>query len=326
MTKLGFRVARLCLCALAIFSYAATPAFADPINVTGSAEDVKAFKDMIEACRMKSKSFNQLITEIEKAKDRSGKVNISVGRKGNYVDNATGGMGHTDVNLSNVEKFPDPPAIDSKDAKDTLKMPDGVPPWATTRCEILAHFIGEAHSTANTASKSIDGGHRAGMTWQNKVREDFHQKTACSGSYNYYSEGKPENGEGDTGRAGFLYTGISYGEAMVRLNYLSSGELAFTYIDTGGGEYVPPKKTAPTPARAPAKPPAPKKNNGGVTYDQNDPYAQAPAEPGPRLCRYGNELVDCSTGRPYTGAPYDRPYPGAPYGGPYGGPQTTPLW
>ena len=131
--------------ALIVFGCAAAlalsqPAFANPINVTGDAKDVQTFKDMIKACREKSKAFDKLISDIEKDKTRGGRLNISVGRTGAYVDNATGGMGHTDVNLSNLENFPDPPALDPKNAKDTLKMPASVPPWATTRCE-----IGRAH-------------------------------------------------------------------------------------------------------------------------------------------------------------------------------------
>src|ERR1700761_9083882 len=60
----------------------AQPAAADMINVTGNADDVKAFNDMIAACRKKSDAFNKLIDGIEKdTTTRAGKVHISVGRK-----------------------------------------------------------------------------------------------------------------------------------------------------------------------------------------------------------------------------------------------------
>lgn len=244
------------------------PAFADPINVTGDPKDVQAFKDMIKACREKSKSFDKLIGDIEKDKTRGGKINISVGRMGAYVDNATGGMGHTDVNLSNLETFPDPPAVDPKNSKDTLKMPAGVPPWATTRCEIMAHFIAEAHSTASTASKDIGGGHRTGITIQNQVRADFRQRPAATGSYNYYSEGKPTDGEGDASSGKFLYTKISYGEANVRLTF-TKGMLDFDYYTAGGTKYVspPPPKTPPPKTNA--------KTNGDISYGAGNTCANA---------------------------------------------------
>src|SRR5882672_689177 len=128
MTTFGVRFSRMVLGAFLALAFTGTPrsAFADAINVSGAKEDVDAFNAMIKACRGKSKPFDKLIGDIEKDKTRAGKVNISVGHSGSYVDNATGGMGHTDVNLDNLGQFPDPEIDDKGKIKE---MPKGVPPW-----------------------------------------------------------------------------------------------------------------------------------------------------------------------------------------------------
>lgn len=274
MTRFGMRCLRLACGALMALTIAGTPrlALADPINVTGAKEDVDAFNAMIKACRGKSKAFDKLISDIEKDKTRGGKVNISVGHSGAYVDNANGGMGHTDVNLDNLGVFPDPEVDDKGKIK---AMPKGVPPWATTRCEIMTHFIAEAHSTASTASKDITMGHEAGRVCQNTVRTGFGQTLQCSSSINHYDE-KDKNK--------FLYTQISYGTAVnVKLRFAKDGSMVIDYYSNGNTEYVPPKEPAkPAPPKT-ANNKAPANNgkaNGGISFDNpDDLLADVPRDP-----------------------------------------------
>jgi len=276
MTRHGVRFLRIAFGALLALCIAGTtgPAFADPINVTGAKEDVDAFNAMIKACRGKSKAFDKLISDIEKDKTRGGKVNISVGHSGAYVDNANGGMGHTDVNLDNLGVFPDPDVDDKGKIK---AMPKGVPPWATTRCEIMAHFIAEAHSTASTASTDIAGGHKVGITCQNEVRTGFGQTLACASSINHYDL-KDKNK--------LLYTQISYGiggAANMKLRFAKDGSMVIDYYSDGNKEYVPPKepvKPAP-PKTANNKAPANNgKANGGISFDNPDDFlADVPRDP-----------------------------------------------
>jgi hypothetical protein len=293
------------------------PAYAGQITVTGSDKDIQTFKDMIKACRKKSRAFDKMISDIENDKTRGGNVSVDVGRSGAYVDNATGGMGHTDVNLSNVEQFPDPDVDDKGHIKD---MPKGVPPWATTRCEIIAHFLREAHSTAATQSKNINMGHQAGIACQNEVRANFGQMLRCVSSINHYAD--------EEHFSGFEYTQISYGgSANEKLRFDSSGKLTISYYSSGNTAHVPPKE--------PEKPKAPTaKANGkdgasgsgsGISYDNpSDGYVVAPPVQQPINC-FGDVACEREVARqrgidinrggsaPAAGVGEAIPVPGTPY-------------
>ena len=247
------------LCLSAFLGVALTPQAARAeLSITGSDADVQALKDMIKDCRGKSKSFDAFIADIDPQTDaeKAAKkkkppercfVKISVGRKGAYVDDATGGQGHTTVNLNNVEKFPNP---EKDDKTGKLKMPAGVPPWATTRCESIAHWMREAYSTSMTQSTTIGMGHSAGIALQNAVRKDFGQQKMCTGSYNHYSDKPKDDNTHSTAGGGFLYTEISYAsdKATTEGPSGSNEKLTFdgdnmtiTYYKDDNNKYEPPK-------------------------------------------------------------------------------------
>jgi hypothetical protein len=148
----GLRWAFIAIAASLIFSAAARADFEvipkpddsvrDTKDAAEKADDaVKRFKDIVLRCRTYSKSFDKLMSQIDDPKDTSHHYRVYAGVSGRILDVASG-PGEVTVNVNNLEQLPD---LD-KDGK-LPKDPSGGAAWWMTRCEDVAHFMGEAQQT-----------------------------------------------------------------------------------------------------------------------------------------------------------------------------------
>ena len=61
----------------------------------------------------------------------------------------------------------------------TWKFPDGVPAWAMSCCEELAHVLGEQWYSINSNIGRFNDAHNAGIKSQNDVRKDLGQGSSA---------------------------------------------------------------------------------------------------------------------------------------------------
>ncbi|MBL6852832.1 MAG: hypothetical protein ISQ86_05530 [Alphaproteobacteria bacterium] len=145
--------------------------------------DVKAFQTMLDDCAAKSPAFKAYVrgTSNQNLKDKSPKggldqdketIDIKLVRDGSFIDDAEsrGGKGKITVNLSNLERLPDPDIVKGKST-----TPPGTA-WGMTRCELIMHFLSEARRMiTNNAEKPQGDPHDYGVQQQRLVRNDFGQ-------------------------------------------------------------------------------------------------------------------------------------------------------
>lgn len=137
--------------------------------------DIRLFSLMLEDCRTRSAAFDSLIKDRESSKST---VTLILGRGQDnvWVDRFLG-RGKNELDLDHIAIFPcrafdqDPKRVDHwyNDGA------QGAPPWACSRCEILAHIIGEADSAARLMMNTPDLNkipvcHQDGITKQSAVR------------------------------------------------------------------------------------------------------------------------------------------------------------
>jgi hypothetical protein len=147
--------------------------------VEGSDADVATFNGYLEKCKGESPAFADLLRRI----DESGKkVTAKVGRNqpGVVIDDFKGG-GVQVIDVADLAKFPNPK---KNPRTGNWEFPPGVPSWASTLCEQLAHALGEALHGAVTGEgydHPFGSSHRTGFREQNRVRRDFGQPDDIKG-------------------------------------------------------------------------------------------------------------------------------------------------
>lgn len=149
----------------------ATPArAAGGITVTGAAADVNKFKALLAACAEDSPAFKDLL---DRANASAKDVPFDVGHSqpGVAVDafDADTAKPQT-VDLDDVDKFPQPTRVNGKF---TRGFPPGAP-YGVTKCEVLAHSVGEKLHSVKTGD-GYDKSHKQAIDEQNKVRADYGQ-------------------------------------------------------------------------------------------------------------------------------------------------------
>jgi hypothetical protein len=156
------------------------PAFAQMV-VNGTAADQAKFNALLERCAGQSKSLHKLIDDLMNKPKPTVTIDLVHAGADGTIDTAGLGKGAGDagkppgtstINLDNFDKLPDGTLV--KVPPPSLTMPPGVPPWALTKCELLAHILAEAQAGANGAP--FGTAHKRGIAAQNDFRSDVHQK------------------------------------------------------------------------------------------------------------------------------------------------------
>lgn len=135
-------------------------------HIEGSAQDKKAFEQLIASCRGTSTTFSGLASAI-------GLYKIPVRLvepKDVYVVGAFRVKAQNQphfIALKHVNKYP----IVSKDTSGYI-YPKDVPSWATTRCMVLAHELAEARYAVYNDAKYADS-HAYAIAMENLIRREY---------------------------------------------------------------------------------------------------------------------------------------------------------
>jgi hypothetical protein len=176
----------------------------DADNAAEKTSAQESFDKSVKDAESKSPAFKALMDKIRD--NHAIKVVIHVRKdKTPEVDSALdwNALGVTDLNMTNVLRFPNPDVGKCGD-KPAIKMPDGFPPWATTRTEILYHVLDEAyHGALDAAAKKLTGdesdykqrlaarletNHETAIKEQAAVRKDFGQTYTVYGQLTGYKD------------------------------------------------------------------------------------------------------------------------------------------
>jgi opacity protein-like surface antigen len=286
--RFPLRLFLVCAIALAglLVGPLSSPARAGGLVVNGSDADVKEFKDTLEWCKKKSKTFKQLmegglfppgyenpLPGIDTPKSNV-TITVNVSRTGDFLDDASGGMNTVNVNLDNLAKLPDP---DVDGTGHLTGFPPGYEKWGMTRCEDIAHFLGEA---VKNSTHSFDvTAHQFGVWVQNEVRDNWHLKSIPVRTQDNYRPGETSDAKHDYVSLTYLkddplaptgdisYLGISHGATNFQVIWFHDHKMYTWFYKISTGDKPTGKiteMTAPAP-KTPSPTPTGGTTPGGTT-------------------------------------------------------------
>jgi len=140
------------------------------LAINGKEADQKALKEYLAKCEDECRSFRQLLQAIKDDKKVSVTLNVGRDQKKVAID-AFESPGKMTVDLADLEKFPRPKKNGKK-----WEFPSGVPAWAGTFCEELAHILAEAYDSAKDGpAAKQEKSHKVALKAQAEIRDCYGQ-------------------------------------------------------------------------------------------------------------------------------------------------------
>lgn len=152
------------------------------VVISGSDEAKQTFNNILDKCKNESDQVQNLLNQLDEI-DVKVEFKVGSGQEGVIVDHfqpirdgsgdVTGIDGRVDV--GDIAQFPNP---EKNQETGEFVFPEGVPDWAVTKCEVLAHFLAERLDAAQdldqgnySDGKQFGKSHPEGVDAQNEVRE-----------------------------------------------------------------------------------------------------------------------------------------------------------